>query len=73
MGQVIELRRPRAAREWAPSAPVSCARCGTDLWNIFADGTVRCADCEQECPLRMAPSTGTRREAMPNEQTTNRE
>ena len=68
MGEVIELRRSRAARECAPEAPYRCARCGTDLWNIFADGRVRCADCEQECPLRMVPSSGTGHEIMANEQ-----
>ena len=67
MGQVIELRRPRAVRGWAPNAPYRCTRCGTDLWNISTDGLVRCADCEQECPLRIAPLTGARHEIIPNE------
>jgi hypothetical protein len=59
MGHVIELRRARAVREPAPNALVRCARCGADLWHLFADGRVRCADCEEECPLRTVPGSGT--------------
>ena len=59
MGQVIELRRARALREPAPNAMYRCARCGADLWNLFADGRVRCADCEEECPLRSVPESRT--------------
>jgi hypothetical protein len=73
MGQVIELRRARAVREPAPNTPYGCARCGADLWNLFADGRVRCADCEQECPLRTVGSNGPGHELNPNEQSNNRE
>lgn len=59
MGQVIELRRARAVRESAPNALYRCGRCGTDLWNLLADGRVRCADCEEECALRTVPGSGT--------------
>lgn len=58
MGHVIELRRAGALREPAPNALVRCARCGADLWNLLADGRVRCADCEEECPLRTVPVSG---------------
>ena len=59
MGHVIELRPARATR--VPVSPVlyRCTRCGTDLWNLLADGRVRCADCEQECPLRTVHGSGT--------------
>jgi len=59
MGDVIELRRAGALREPAPNALYRCARCGADLWNLLADGRVRCADCEEECPLRTVPGSGT--------------
>jgi len=59
MGQVIELRPARAARPPAPPALYRCARCGADLWNLYADGHVRCADCEEECPFRMVHGTAT--------------
>lgn len=58
MGHVIELRRVGGLREPAPNALVRCARCGADLWNLLADGRVRCADCEEECPLRTVPVSG---------------
>jgi hypothetical protein len=59
MGQVIDFRPTPA-----PGAPDSqvlhrCARCGADLWNILADGRVRCADCEEECTLRTTAGSGT--------------
>lgn len=63
MGQVIELRRSRAVRETASNAVYRCARCGTDLWNLLADGRVRCADCEQECPFRTVDGTEPKHEA----------
>lgn len=59
MGQVIKFRPARAVCEPASPAPYRCTRCGTDLWNLLADGRVRCADCEQECPLRTVPGPGT--------------
>jgi uncharacterized Zn finger protein (UPF0148 family) len=59
MGHVIELRRAGGLREPAPNALVRCARCGANLWNLLADGRVRCADCEEECPLRTVPVSGT--------------
>ena len=59
MGQVIEFRPAHAAREPASPALYRCARCGTDLWNLLADGRIRCADCEQECPLRTVQGSGT--------------
>lgn len=57
MGQVIELRRRGPLREPARNALVRCARCGADLWSLLADGRVRCADCEEECPLRTVPGS----------------
>jgi uncharacterized Zn finger protein (UPF0148 family) len=63
MGQVIEFRPARASGAPAPGALYRCARCGTDLWNLLADGTVRCADCEQVCPFRTASRTGDEYEA----------
>lgn len=51
MGQVIQFRPNRGA-DVAPPALYRCARCGADLWQILADGRVRCGDCEQECPFR---------------------
>lgn len=56
MRQVIEFRPARAA---CTPALYRCARCGTDLWNLYPDGRVRCADCEQECPLRTVHGNGT--------------
>jgi hypothetical protein len=56
MGQVIEFRPGRTP---VPNALYRCARCGTDLWNLLADGRVRCADCEEECPLRTLQGSGT--------------
>ncbi len=54
MGQVIAFR-PAPAPSTPPSpALYRCTRCGADLWNILADGSIRCADCEQECPFRLA-------------------
>ena len=50
MGQVIEFRPARAVRAPAANALYRCGRCGADLWNLLANGRVRCADCEQECP-----------------------
>lgn len=73
MGQVIELRRERALRMPASNALYGCARCGADLWKLFADGRVRCADCEQECPLRTVSLTGAGHEMNPNEHSSNRE
>lgn len=72
MGQVIEFRPSRAP---ASRALYGCARCGADLWNLFADGRVRCADCEQECPLRTVRlnGTGTGHEMNPNEHSNDRE
>jgi hypothetical protein len=70
MGQVIEFRPARAP---APQARYRGARCGTDLWNLFADGRVRCADCEQECPLRTVRLPRTGHEMNPNEHSNNRE
>ena len=72
MGQVIEFR---PARPPARQAHYGCARCGADLWNLFADGRVRCADCEQECPLRTVRlnATGTGYEPIPIEHSNNRE
>jgi DNA-directed RNA polymerase subunit RPC12/RpoP len=58
MGQVIEFYPARAARQPASPALYRCARCGTDLWNLLADGRVRCADCEQECHFRTLPGAG---------------
>lgn len=55
MGQVIEFRPARLPAPQARNALYRCARCGTDLWNLLADGRLRCADCEQECPLRALP------------------
>ena len=57
MGQVIEFRPARAPDAPAQNALYRCARCGTDLWNLLADGRVRCADCEQECPMRALPES----------------
>ena len=51
MGEVIELFPARAFRATPSPVLYRCARCGADLWNILADGRVRCADCEQECPF----------------------
>ena len=59
MGQVIEFRSRRAVSAPAASASFRCARCGTDLWNLLTDGRVRCADCEQECPLRTVQASKT--------------
>ena len=59
MGQVIDFRQARAPGTPVPDALYRCARCGADLWNLLADGRVRCADCEQECPLRAVPVSGT--------------
>ena len=73
MGQVIELRRARALRGPASNALYCCARCGAGLWELFADGRVRCADCEQECPLRTVRLNGTGNEMTPNEHSNNRE
>jgi uncharacterized Zn finger protein (UPF0148 family) len=70
MGQVIEFRPSRAPASWAL---YGCARCGADLLNLFADGRVRCADCEQECPLRTVRMNGTGHEMNPNEHSNNRE
>ncbi|OGA19815.1 MAG: hypothetical protein A3G25_03250 [Betaproteobacteria bacterium RIFCSPLOWO2_12_FULL_63_13] len=53
MGQVIEFRPPQDDRVPQPQAIYRCARCGADLWNLLADGHVRCADCEQACRLRV--------------------
>lgn len=58
MGQVIEFRPTRSPARPARNALYRCTRCGTDLWNLLADGRVRCADCEQECPLRALPDSG---------------
>jgi hypothetical protein len=57
MGQVIEFRPARAARTAPSQSLLACARCGADLWNILADGRVRCADCEQECSFRAVERT----------------
>ena len=75
MAPVIELRRSGALREPAPDARYRCARCGTDLWKLFADGRVRCADCEQECPLSTVRLNGAASgpEMTPNEHANNRE
>jgi hypothetical protein len=64
MGQVIDFRPALAPRAPASQTLYRCARCGADLWNILADGRVRCADCEEECPLRTTagPGTGSRHE-----------
>lgn len=59
MGQVIELRRTRELPASAPGVLFCCARCGADLWNLLADGRVRCADCEEECPMRTVQKSGT--------------
>lgn len=56
MGQVIDFWTAREVKTPAPS--YRCLRCGADLWTILADGSVRCADCEEECPLRVAAGTG---------------
>ena len=53
MGQVIELRPPQKDRRPSSQTIYRCARCGADLWTLLADGQVRCADCEQECPFRV--------------------
>jgi len=63
MGHVLQLRTPRAQSAPASPAMHCCARCGTDLWNLLADGRVRCADCEQECPLRVIERAGSEFEA----------
>ena len=55
MGQVIEFRPARAFRASPSTALYRCARCGAELWQILADGRVRCGDCEQECPFGMVP------------------
>ena len=73
MGHVIELRRARAVREPAPNVLYRCARCGADLWNLFADGRLRCADCEQECLPCTVRLAGTVHELNPNEQSNTRE
>jgi hypothetical protein len=73
MGQVIELRRARMVRQPVPNAPYGCTRCGAELWNLFADGRVRCADCEQECPLRTVGLNVSGHDTTPNEQSNNRE
>jgi DNA-directed RNA polymerase subunit RPC12/RpoP len=52
MGQVINFRPTYAPHATPSQALYRCARCGADLWNILADGRVRCADCEEECPMR---------------------
>ena len=52
MGQVIDFRPARPLRAPPSNTLYRCERCGTDLWNILADGRVCCADCEQECPFR---------------------
>jgi len=64
MGQVIDFRPVLAPRAPSSQARYRCARCGADLWNILADGRVRCADCEQECSLRTTAGspTGSRHE-----------
>ncbi len=54
MGQVIDFWTAREVTTPAQQASYRCLRCGADLWNILADGSVRCADCEQECPFRVA-------------------
>jgi len=55
---VIEFRPTRAHRA-SPTAPFyRCLRCGADLWQILADGRVRCGDCEQECPFRTVAPGG---------------
>lgn len=53
MGQVIKFNTSRPVRGQLPRGMYRCTRCGADLWNLFADGRVCCADCEQECPLRI--------------------
>lgn len=53
MGRVIKFSTPRPERGQLPQVLYRCTRCGADLWNLFADGRVRCGDCEQECPLRI--------------------
>jgi hypothetical protein len=58
MGQVIDLPAALAPRTRASATLYRCTRCGADLWNILADGRVRCADCEQECPVRTARVNG---------------
>jgi len=62
MGQVIDFRTAREVNTPARQATYRCLRCGADLWNILADGSVRCADCEQECPLRLARGNGSERQ-----------
>jgi len=59
MGQVIDFRRALAHCAPVSQALYRCARCGADLWNILPDGRVRCADCEQECPLRTTAGSAT--------------
>ena len=59
MAQVIDLSRARPHPVPPSQASYRCARCGADLWHILADGRVRCADCEQECPFRAVdPKSG---------------
>ena len=61
MGQVIDFRLARPLRAPPSQAFYRCARCGADLWNILADGRVRCADCEQECPFRAVNGAARKR------------
>ena len=53
MGQVIEFRPLCEERMPASQMAYRCTRCGADLWNLLADGHLRCADCEQECSFRV--------------------
>jgi hypothetical protein len=69
MGQVIEFRPGRTTGAPVPNPLYRCGRCGTDLWNLYADGRVRCADCEQECPLRAVHGNGKGGGADLNERT----
>ena len=58
MGQVIDIWTAREMRVPSSQAVFHCLRCGADVWTILTDGSVRCADCEQECTLRVTAGGG---------------
>ena len=59
MGQVIDFWTARELQSPPAQAIFCCRRCGADVWNILSNGTIRCADCEQECTLHATDPSGT--------------
>jgi len=57
MGQVIDFWNLKEIRPpMAQETKCRCGNCGSDLWNIDFNGEARCADCEENCPLRLQTS-----------------